>query len=95
MDVHTKKQRSFNMSRVKSKNTKPELVLFKALQKKGIKFKRHYNNIAGKPDVAFSKEKIASPRAFFQFPVLVYPQKHQFSDNPFEQFLPHCCHPGA
>lgn len=58
MDVHTKTQRSFNMSRVKSKNTKPEILMFSMLRKSGYEFRRHYP-IAGKPDIAFPKLKIA------------------------------------
>jgi DNA mismatch endonuclease (patch repair protein) len=58
MDVHTKEQRSFNMSQVKSKNTKPEIQMFKILKDKGYKFKKHYR-IVGQPDVAFPDLKIA------------------------------------
>lgn len=58
MDVHTKAQRSYNMSRIRSKNTKPELVLFKKLKETKLKFRRHYP-IPGKPDVVFVKEKLA------------------------------------
>lgn len=58
MDVHTKAQRSYNMSRVRFKNTKPELVLFKKLKEARFKFKRHYP-IRGKPDAVFPKEKLA------------------------------------
>lgn len=58
MDVHTKQQRSFNMSRVRSKNTKPELVLFKELKKSGIKFEKHYH-IPGNPDAVLLKENLA------------------------------------
>lgn len=50
MDVHTKKQRSFNMSRIKSKNTKPELVIFKILKDLKIDFKRHCKSLPGTPD---------------------------------------------
>jgi len=58
MDVHTKEQRSYNMSRIRSKNTKPEKLMFKLLGEKGYKFKKHYP-IAGQPDIAFPKFKIA------------------------------------
>lgn len=58
MDVHTKEQRSYNMSRIPSKNTKPELLLFKSLRKAGLKFKKHYP-ITGKPDAVFPNEKLA------------------------------------
>jgi len=58
MDVHTKEQRSYNMSRVKSENTKPELLLFSELKKAGYKFKKHYQ-IEGRPDIAFPEIKLA------------------------------------
>lgn len=57
-DVLTRAQRSYNMSRVKSRNTKPEKTIFKLLKAKGYKFKKHYQ-IYGKPDIAFPKDKIA------------------------------------
>jgi DNA mismatch endonuclease, patch repair protein len=57
MDRHTKEQRSYNMSRVKSKNTGPEKILFARLKNKGYKFHKHYN-LPGKPDVAFSNYKV-------------------------------------
>jgi DNA mismatch endonuclease (patch repair protein) len=58
MDVHTKEQRSYNMSQVKSKNTKPEKMMFSMLRKSHYKFKRHHS-LAGKPDIVFLKEKLA------------------------------------
>jgi DNA mismatch endonuclease (patch repair protein) len=57
MDRHTKKQRSYNMSQVKSKNTLPERIVFEELSNKGFKFNKHFD-IQGKPDVAFPKEKV-------------------------------------
>lgn len=59
VDVLTKKQRSLNMSRIKSKNTGPELIFKKLLSSVGIKnFKMHPPKITGKPDFYFPKEKI-------------------------------------
>ena len=58
MDIKTKEQRSYNMSRVRSRNTKPELILFKVLRKHGLKFRKHYQ-VDGSPDIAFPVEKIA------------------------------------
>lgn len=58
MDIHTKEQRSYNMSQVKSKNTKPERLMFSFLNKSGYRFRRHYS-IIGKPDIAFPRYKIA------------------------------------
>ena len=58
MDVYTKEQRSYNMSQVKSENTKPEKLMFALLKKSGYRFRRHYP-VAGKPDIAFPKNKVA------------------------------------
>lgn len=59
MDVHTPEQRSYNMSRIRSKNTKPERILIKALRDKGIYFTTHRKDVCGKPDIAFKRKKIA------------------------------------
>jgi len=56
-DVHTKKQRSYNMSQIKSSNTKPELKFKKTLRLLGFIYQP--KNILGKPDFANRKEKIA------------------------------------
>jgi len=58
MDIKTKEQRSYNMSRVRSKNTKPEKIMFSLLKRNGFKFKKHYN-ILGKPDIVFPNRKLA------------------------------------
>lgn len=57
MDRLTVKQRSKNMSRVKSKNTGPELFIFNELDKMKIFYQKHFN-IPGKPDIAFPDKKI-------------------------------------
>lgn len=53
----TKEQIYFNMSRIRSKNTQIELILGRALQDKGLKYRRHYN-ITGKPDFALVDKRI-------------------------------------
>lgn len=58
MDVHTKEQRSYNMSRVRSKNTKPELIAFSVLKSRGIPFRKHFS-IVGKPDVVLPASNVA------------------------------------
>lgn len=58
-DVLTKKQRSYNMSQIKSKDTRPELYLRKVLLINKIRnFKTNYN-LPGKPDLVFTKNKLA------------------------------------
>jgi DNA mismatch endonuclease (patch repair protein) len=56
-DVHDKKTRSFNMSRIKGKDTKPEMLVRKYLFSNGFRYKLHDKKIAGKPDLVFPKLK--------------------------------------
>ncbi|PKM92505.1 MAG: very short patch repair endonuclease [Euryarchaeota archaeon HGW-Euryarchaeota-1] len=57
-DVLTKKQRSFNMSQIRSKDTKPEIKIRKQLYKKGIGGYRVHYKLFGKPDIVFPAKKI-------------------------------------
>jgi len=59
MDVLTSEQRSKNMRAIKSKNTKIEVLLAKALYSKGYRYRRNNLGIFGKPDFTFRKLKIA------------------------------------
>ena len=54
-DVHTAKVRSYNMSRIKSKNTKPELKVRKLLHAAGFRFRIHVDRLPGKPDIVLRK----------------------------------------
>ena len=56
-DVHSKRVRSKNMAAIRSKNTKPELIIRKALFSKGFRYKLHDKNLPGKPDLVFPKYK--------------------------------------
>jgi DNA mismatch endonuclease, patch repair protein len=58
-DVLTKEQRSYNMSQIRNRNTKPELLLRKNLWAKGYRGYRINSKIVGKPDIVFNKYKIA------------------------------------
>lgn len=57
MDNLTKKQRSFCMSRIRSKNTGPEIIVRKILTDLGIKYRLHKTTLPGKPDIVISKQK--------------------------------------
>lgn len=50
-DVHDIERRSFNMSRVKSSNTKPELIVRKFLFLKGFRYRINFKKLPGKPDI--------------------------------------------
>ncbi len=58
-DVLTKEQRSRNMKNIKSSNTVIELMLRKALWKKGYRYRKNVRNLPGKPDIVIGKYKIA------------------------------------
>ena len=58
-DVHSKEIRSYNMSRIKSKNTKPEMLVRKFLHKNGFRFRLHKKDLPGKPDIVLPKYKTA------------------------------------
>ena len=51
MDVHTKQQRSFNMSRIKGQNSKPESLIKNLFRDLKIPFKSNYKHLPGKPDI--------------------------------------------
>ncbi len=56
-DVHDKQTRSFNMSRIRSKNTKPELIVRKFLFSNGFRFRIHVKSLPGTPDIVLPKYK--------------------------------------
>ena len=47
------------MSAVKSKDTEPELMLRKALWHTGLRYRKNYKQLPGKPDVVFLRKKVA------------------------------------
>lgn len=57
-DVHSPEVRSYNMSRIKGKNTKPEMLVRKFLFSKGFRFRLHSLNLPGKPDIVLSRYKM-------------------------------------
>ncbi|MCT4139369.1 very short patch repair endonuclease [Elizabethkingia anophelis] len=59
MDNLTPQQRRKNMQAIKSKETKEEVLLAKALWNMGYRYRKNNNKIFGKPDITFCKYKIA------------------------------------
>lgn len=57
MDVHSPAQRSYNMSRIRDKNTRPEEVIRKLLWSHGYRYRLHRKELPGKPDIAFLGRK--------------------------------------
>ena len=57
MDVHDSKTRSYNMSRSKGKNTKPEETVRKYLFSQGFRYRKNDKRLPGKPDIVLPKYK--------------------------------------
>lgn len=57
-DIKSKQARSLNMAAIKSKDTKPELKLRKALWVRGYRFRKNYKELPGTPDIVLTKYKI-------------------------------------
>lgn len=59
MDVLTPEQRSKNMRAIRSKNTKMEILLAKALWSSGVRYRKNDKTVFGKPDLTIKKYKVA------------------------------------
>lgn len=59
MDTLTPEQRHKNMKNIKSRDTKIEVLLRKALWERGIRYRKNYKGLPGTPDIAITKYKIA------------------------------------
>jgi DNA mismatch endonuclease, patch repair protein len=56
-DVHNTETRSYNMSRIKGKNTKPEMLVRKFLFANGYRYRLNVKTLPGKPDIVLPKYK--------------------------------------
>lgn len=54
-DVHDKATRSYNMSQIRGKDTKPELLVRKFLFSHGFRYRLHDKKLPGKPDIVLPK----------------------------------------
>lgn len=59
VDTLTPAQRSERMSRIRSRDTKPEVALRRALHRLGFRFRLHGKHLAGKPDIVLTKYRTA------------------------------------
>jgi DNA mismatch endonuclease (patch repair protein) len=59
MDVLTPEQRQLNMSRIRSRDTKPELLLRRGLHAAGFRFRLHAPDLPGRPDIVFPRYRAA------------------------------------
>lgn len=54
-DVHAPEQRSRNMSAIRGKDTKPELIVRRIAHRLGYRFRLHRRDLPGSPDLVFPK----------------------------------------
>ena len=73
MDDMTPEERHRNMQHIRSKDTKPELVLLKRLWHAGFRYRKNVKNLPGKPDIVILKYHICIFRNLFQY-ILLYPE---------------------
>ncbi len=58
-DVLTPTQRRYCMSRIRNKDTKPEMIVRRILYKLGYRYRLHVSHLPGKPDLVFSSRNKA------------------------------------
>lgn len=56
-DVLTHEQRRLNMSRIKGRDTKPEMLIRRGLHARGFRYRLHDHSLIGRPDLVFSKHR--------------------------------------
>ena len=57
MDKLTRERRSWNMSRIRSGNTKPEVAVRKLVFSLGYRYRVHVHKLPGRPDIVFASRK--------------------------------------
>ena len=57
MDIISEEKRSWNMSRIRGKDTKPEIIVRSMLHKMGYRFRLHRKDLPGTPDIVLPKYK--------------------------------------
>ena len=82
MDNNKAKQRSYNMSQIRGKDTKPELFVRRLLWSMGHRYRLHYKKLPGKPDIVFiGKKKAVFVHGCFwhrhDCPIFVWPKNNE------------------
>lgn len=57
-DSLSREHRSWNMSRIRGSNTKPEMALRSLLHRNGLRFRLHARGLPGRPDIVFKKHQV-------------------------------------
>lgn len=59
MDVHSPEQRSRNMSRIRGRDTRPEMLIRRGLHSRGFRFRLQAGDLPGRPDLVLRKHRVA------------------------------------
>lgn len=54
-DVLTSEQRQLNMSRIRGRDTKPEMLIRRGLHARGFRYRLHDRKLPGRPDIVFPR----------------------------------------
>jgi len=57
MDVHSPEQRSFNMSRIRNRDTRPEMLVRSMVHRMGYRYRLHKSDLPGKPDLVLVRHR--------------------------------------
>jgi len=57
MDVLSPEQRSFNMSRIRNRDTKPEKIVRSIIHRLGYRYRLHKKDLLGKPDIVLVRHR--------------------------------------
>ena len=55
VDVLTPEQRQLNMSRIRGRDTKPEMLIRRGLHARGLRYRLHDRSLPGRPDLVFRR----------------------------------------
>ena len=55
VDVLTPEQRQLNMSRIRGRDTKPEMLIRRGLHTRGLRYRLHDSKLLGRPDLMFPR----------------------------------------
>lgn len=58
-DVLTAEQRRYNMSRIRGRDTRPEMLVRQGLHARGLRFRLHRRDLPGRPDLVFPRYRVA------------------------------------
>ena len=76
------------MSMIRGKDTKPEIILRKYLWSKGLRYRKNYKGLPGKPDIALTKYKLKEQgQSFIPADITFRRYAKWFKDNNYDKWI--------